>query len=207
MPSHGQRTRARTCRVRPGRIPEALPQCSMRQYTLPSHSLQPCSPCTPCTHPILQHMGVEDWSYHTHTPGVTCADAEGARSVAERGGWLLGGPKQTAHTQPAAQRAARARTAMCQSWVCEGQWHMVRNHLASVCASGDRSTCAAERACCGCHGRCVSGWAQLRGSVAVCEQHTGCNMLQQQDAGTGKWRLSASCARAEERGVLLDARD
>ena len=186
MPSHGQRTRARTCRVRPGRIPEASTQCSMSQCTLPSHSLQPLIPCTPCTHPILQHMGVADWSHRTHTPDATGADAEGARSVAARGGWLLGGPKQTAHTQPAAQQAVRARTAMCQSWVCEGQLYMMRNQLASACARCDIGTCAAERACCGCHGRCVSGWAQLRGSVAVCGQRTVCSMLQQQDAGTDK---------------------
>ena len=92
---------------------------------------------------------------HTHfaRPARMRRAREAPRTARERG--LLGDPKQPPHTQSAAQQAAHALTAVLQSWGCGGQWHMVRIHLASARACGNRSTCAAEGACCEWHGRCV----------------------------------------------------
>ena len=176
MPSHGRRTPARICRARPARIPKPLPQLHMSPGTQHSSSLQPC---TPYMHTTLQHTGVEDWTYHSHTLCTTCAAAEGARSAEDCEEWLLGDPKQPQHTQSAAQQAVHARAAVFQSCVCGGQWQMVKIHLASARACGNRSTCAAEGACCEWHGRCVSRRERLRGPVAVCGRHAVCSMLQQ----------------------------
>ena len=143
-------------------------------HTQPSCSLHPREPCTP----ILQ-CAREDYTYHTHTSCTTCADAEGVRGAEDREEWFLGDPKQPAHTQLAAQQAARARTAVSQSRVGGVHWHMVEIHLAGARECGNCSTSAAEGACCERHRRCVSRRARLRGPVAMCGRHAVCSMLQQ----------------------------